>query len=469
MTAEVAIRLDTEDFLTPASDDALASILDILGRHDATATFPLVAAKLRHWQRHRRDDLIERLHRHAVGYHSATHSLHPTIAEELAPLPWPEAQEAFRRREAEGLGEVQAVFGPAACWTQPGGNWTAAALPVLRSWGVPMEFSESWNSYLDVGDRPCHYGGLLHWSPPVSVPKPFLSGLPACLDQALGMVGASLADRRSDAPPVCIVAHPTELCTTAFWDAENFARGRMPDRSAWRAAPLRDPQAIATATEALDRFLGALKAMRVGFVTASDLAARYPDRARALRVPPAAFPALAACVRERAGWVTRGDLALSAAELLGLLAAAVSRPEAVSGVRWCDGPAEAAPPDCVTGSVSRPDLLAAARWCDRWIGERHALPSAVPCARGALAPADLLAALAQLILEPATDAVPIRPTPVAAAQYVKPPARLHWDWPIFPEGFAPFGLWEQARLQSWTFKPACPHDGRQGAWAPAQP
>ncbi|MCL4351915.1 MAG: hypothetical protein M1318_04610, partial [Firmicutes bacterium] len=36
-------------------------------------------------------------------------------------------------------------------------------------------------------------------------------------------------------------------------------------------------------------------------------------------------------------------------------------------------------------------------------------------------------------------------------QFVQDPARLHWDWPIFPENFQPFGLWRQTRALAWSF------------------
>ncbi len=472
MGAQIAIRLDTEDFLTPQSDDALARILDILDRHEATATFPLVAEKLRSWEARHRSDLIDRLRRHAVGYHSRSHSVHPTIAEELAPLPWDRGMQAFASREAEGFDRVRAVFGPPACWTQPGGNWTAAALPVMRSWGVPMEFSESWNSYLDVGDHPCRYAGLLHWSPPVRAPKPFFSRLPGCLPEALAMVGSALEERRAGDAPLCVVAHPTELCTTAFWDAVNFSHGRMPPRTQWHPAPLRSAADIADATDALDAFFAGLRAMGLRFVTARDLVDRYPDRAPGSPLINGDIQGLARCVRNQACWAVSGDRALSAAEILGVLCQALAASADTIAVRACDGPPEPPPTAPLSGTVPRDAVLLAAIWCDRYIDAHGAVPPAVPLGRGQAAPADFLAALAQALLCPRDAEVPVVPRAVAAEKYVKPPSRLHWDWVVFPEDFAPMGLRVQACLQAWTLKPALasgPGGGRghaPAAWSP---
>ncbi len=465
MATEVAIRLDTEDFLTPESDMALAAILDALDRHEARATFPLVAAKLAAWERWGHDSLLLRLRRHAVGYHSATHSLHPTIAEELAPLSWSEAQTAFARREAAGFAAVAAAFGPPACWTQPGGNWTAAALPVLRGWGVAFEFSESWNSYLDFGGEPCHYAGMLHWSPPVQAPKPFLSALPGCLGPALDQIRRALDGAAADAPPLCIVAHPTELCTTAFWDAINFGRGHQPPGVDWRPAPLRPAQETAEALAAFDAYLGGLRALGLRFVTARELAERFPDTAAGTVVSRAEVAALADAASGGAGWVEGDRCALSAAEVLGVLCGWLANPsrEAVS-VAFRGGPEDAPPPGTVRGPVARPDLVAAARWCAEFMDRCGRVPPTVPMGRGAAAPADLLAAVGVALRQPRAPTLDVRPTEVVGERYVKAPARLHWDWPVFPDAFAPVGLWRQARLQAWTLKPARWHRPPPGRW-----
>ena len=452
---EMAIRMDTEDFLTPESDAALEMVLDALERHDATATFPLVAEKLRSWDKLGHRQLIGRLARHAVGYHSNTHSVHPTIAEELAPLGWPAAQAAFAAREAAGFAEVEGAFGPLACWTQPGGNWTAAALAVVCTWRIPMEFSEAWNSYLDFSGRPCHYLGLLHWSPPVCAPKPFLSALPGCLDEALALVDSALGRLPADGPPLCVVAHPTELCTSAFWDVVNFGRGRMPQEGDWRPAPLRAATDVGAAAEALGRFVAELRGMGLEFITARDLAARFPDRARNACLTGAQIRPMAACVLEHASWAVCGSLALSAAEALGVVCRALCVPDAAAiAVRACDGPSAPPPADSVAGPLTQSALVEAARWCDRFIDQRGQVPSAIPIGRSVAAPADFLSAAARVLRDPEQTSVVIAPRAVAAEVCVKPPARLHWDWPVFAEGFAPMELWLQARLQAWTLKPA---------------
>ena len=463
--AEVALRLDTEDFLTPASDDALLAILDILEAHGATATFPLVARKLEAWQQ--KPDggvLCARLSRHAVGYHSATHSLHPTIAEEAADLTWLQAQAAFEARESAGFARVRAAFGPPACYTQPGGNWTASALPVLRRWGIPCEYSEDWNSYIDCGATPVHYAGLLHWSAPVAAPKPFLSALPAGLGPALEQVRAALTARSCDDPPVNVVAHPTELCTTAFWDAVNFGRGRMPPPKEWRPAPTRSRAEVAAATAAFDSYIHTLRREGVQFVTIRDVVVRHPDRTAGLRLDAAELQTLAPPLCNAAVPLQRGDAALSAAEALYLLCRGLTGTPGPLRVVPCDGPSDP-PPPAPSGSASRVAILTAAAALQRFVEVQGRLPATVTVGRTAVGPADLLGAVSRAVVDPRVANLPWQPCPLLAAGCIKPPERLHWDWAVFPAEFRPLRLWEAARLQAWTLRPAPRADARRtGSW-----
>src|SRR5438067_8160896 len=79
----VVLWFDTEDYIEPASDDAalrIAKDLTALGVH---ATFKVVGEKARVLESRGRRDVIEALSKHAIGYHSNWHSVHPTPAEYL--------------------------------------------------------------------------------------------------------------------------------------------------------------------------------------------------------------------------------------------------------------------------------------------------------------------------------------------------------------------------------------------------
>ncbi len=450
---EVLLRFDTEDPFTPESDRALERILGVLAEFGLQATFPLTGSKLRALRRRGREDLIRALAAHDVGYHSDTHSVHPTLAEELRDLGWEQGVEVFGAREEPGASLVGGTFDRIACYTQPGANWVPHAFPWLRRWGVPCHYGESWNAYVHHGSRPFFFGGVLTWSAPVAAPKPFLSRLPGCLEQAL----AAVTDAAGTGPR-SVVTHPAELCTTQFWDVVNFGAGAAPPPGAWRQAPLRPAWEIEAATAALKAYLGELIRRGWAFLTISELVRRYPDRARGTLIP---VGPVAGVLRGGAVPMAGEGGTLSPAEVFAVVVGAVAaegRPPALP-YRYLDGPAcEPALPAC--GRVSPEALENAARWCrERWCSTGR-VPSAVPLPGGAAAPADFLLACAAYLRgeEPV-----LAPAGLPAAAQVRPAGELHWDWPVFPPGFTAPGLRAATVLQAWTWKPA---GAQSGPWRP---
>ena len=157
----VVLWFDTEDYMLPASDDADKRIADFLNNHGIRATFKVVGEKARVLEQRQRTDVIAALSRQEIGYHSNTHSQHPTPAEYESVLDWELGQEEFNRRERGGFDDVTRIFGrPPSCYGQPGESWAPQVFPTLKKWGV--------NVYLDVGEhvqldgKPFWYGGLLN-------------------------------------------------------------------------------------------------------------------------------------------------------------------------------------------------------------------------------------------------------------------------------------------------------------------
>ena len=74
----VLFWFDVEDFMTPQSDDALKGIIDIFDSLKIKGTFKLVGEKVRILKKRRREDIINALKRHDIGYHTDLHSIHPT-------------------------------------------------------------------------------------------------------------------------------------------------------------------------------------------------------------------------------------------------------------------------------------------------------------------------------------------------------------------------------------------------------
>src|SRR5436190_348304 len=119
----VVLWFDTEDYIEPAADDAALRIAKDLTAAGVKATFKVVGEKARVLEARGRRDVIDALSRHAIGYHSNWHSVHPTPAEYLVRLGYLEGAEEFERREGPGVTDVKRIFGTQpACYGQPGSS-----------------------------------------------------------------------------------------------------------------------------------------------------------------------------------------------------------------------------------------------------------------------------------------------------------------------------------------------------------
>src|SRR5579862_7314227 len=73
---DVILWFDTEDYLSPADDDACKRLAQMLTERHIRATFKVVGEKARVLERRGRQDVIEALEKHDIGYHANFHSVH---------------------------------------------------------------------------------------------------------------------------------------------------------------------------------------------------------------------------------------------------------------------------------------------------------------------------------------------------------------------------------------------------------
>jgi len=462
----VCFWFDVEDYITPESDDALKSLLDIFIQRGATGTWKIVGEKYRALRRRERGDVLDLLQRQDIGYHTDNHSRHPVISEYVAGLGWKAGAEEFDRRERPGLEELRREFGHISCYGQPGGAWSPQAFDVLTRWGVPM--------YLDEG----HHVGL------EQQPFWFQNTFTAFnLQQNCVRADVSLADKASALEAaradlyaaveglegkggfVSIYYHPCEFSTSKFWDGVNFARGKNPPPSEWRSSPLLAPE---EARARLDVFAGlldmALEHPGVYVVDATELLGRYKGIGPQ---GPVAVRELIEAAGRMGGGITYARSAVGAvspAEMLtGVLgglerwADAGSLPEAVE-VSAPLGPIETgAQPR--GGSMSVGEAAGAARSALAYLRAEGHMPAAVKAGSASLAPEDLFAASAAALKAVQGGAgseasISFAPMRLALEDNIAKDGPGMWGWVPFPEGFSARDLLELTRLQAWTLKPA---------------
>src|SRR4051794_28293570 len=157
----VVLWFDTEDYLDPAADDAALRIATDLSRLNVRATFKVVGEKARALEARKRNDVIQALRKHDIGYHTNFHSVHPTPSEYLRHFGYLEGAAEFERREAAGVNDIRRIFGVTPiCYGQPGSSWGPQSNPALRKLGVPIYLDEG--DQVGLGHQPFWYGGLLH-------------------------------------------------------------------------------------------------------------------------------------------------------------------------------------------------------------------------------------------------------------------------------------------------------------------
>jgi peptidoglycan/xylan/chitin deacetylase (PgdA/CDA1 family) len=474
----VALWFDTEDYILPQDDDAAKRIAELLTSLGVRATFKVVGEKARVLEGRGRRDVIAALKKHDIGYHSNTHSQQPTVAVYLQHAAWADGQEEFLRREEQGVKDVERIFGvhPSA-YGQPGSAWAPQTYPALRKLGIPVYLDEA--DHVGLDDQPFYYGGMLNvFRMRSNLVRMALTGGKA-LDEgeaAFRTVYDKLRARGGGT--ISIYYHPNEWVQTEFWDAVNFRRGANPPRGEWKPPGVRPREETEKAFADFEQFVRFMKSQHgVRFVTATDLAGLYSDRASAHTFSRDDLRELARAARQEITFRTAGDYAVSAADTFALLTdagAALARGEPLpssSTLLALDGPAR--PFVASIGVVGGPEMTAprpldwaafaaAVRDTSAYCHRFGRIPSEVWVGAESLSPADYLATLAGVIEQGIANRTPRESVErlsgrFTSDRYVADDSPALWDWIIFPEGFHAPHLMELARLQAWTLKPALLH------------
>jgi len=460
--AHVTLWFDCEDYITPLSDAAALWMADLCTDLGIPATFKMVAQKVRVLQRRGRQDVLRALRRHDIGYHTDSHSRHPTVAEYLEGKGWEEGVGEFIRREGQGLEDVKAAFGkPICCYGQPGGSWAPQVYGALLKWGVPLYLDEGGNVGLDAA--PFWFCNVLNVFGLQENVCRFNHGDPDDLPRAKQRV-ADINERleKQGGGLISIYYHPCEFSTARFWDGVNFAHGQNTDPQDYAIPPLLVPADTERRLWQMREWLSFIKALpNAKFVDGTSLGRLYPDDLRGRKLSAQAVREVAAATAEQINFAAVEGGFLSPAECFALLTRAIAptarRAQAVFplAVRSPLGPFEQPPPLAQPFSCRFGALVTACNEAQRHVSAKGALPSAVALAGQQVGPAELLQAAARTLLRPSPpESIQVEPATVATEKHVAPEDADLWGWVIFPPGFRAPQLQRLARLQAWTLKPA---------------
>ncbi len=460
---EVSVLLwfDTEDYLLPASDDALLRLARFLTDEQVRATFKIVGEKARVLERRRRQDILEALRHHEVGYHTDFHSVQPSPAMFLSGLGWFEGVDEFDRREHQGFLDVARITGQTpSCYGQPGSSWGPQSYGALRRWGVPVYLDAG--DHIDVDGRPFWYAGILTLYSLQHTLRTELGGEADLLEAQRRFQESYHALVAEGGGIISIYYHPCEFVHREFWDAVNFSRGANPPREAWKIPPAKAPAESETAFRTFENFVRFIRGHAgVRFRTAREALDLYPDRAAGKVFSSDELRRLAAAVAGGAvDFQTVGQVAVSPAEQFVLLTRYLAEGLPAGGVRLEQtgilGPVT---PQRAHAAVRVPwdqfertlqDLVSFARL-------RGRVPDDVWLGSQVVSPESFLAAVGVVIqnFRPGSPPreVELRPATLKTARRVRNDRSL-WGWVIFPPGFEAPGMMELAMRQSWSLKPA---------------
>jgi hypothetical protein len=203
----------------------------------------------------------------------------------------------------------------------------------------------------------------------------------------------------------------------------------------------------------------------VRFITASEAAGLYKDKARGRKFSLDDLQAIALALKDGATFFKTPDYSLSASECLYLLNHYFVERSAGRDVKSLElkstpyGPTSAIVPLEHGVSTDDSQFTRTATDVADYLAKHDRVPGTVWLGSVGIPPEDYLQALASLSLElmkgnalPKT--IEVKPGKMIAEKYVADDDPKLWGWVIFPPAFHAPALMALAKKQAWTLKPA---------------
>jgi hypothetical protein len=464
----VYLWFDIEDYVTKEADDPALIFIDIAKRNHVPVTCKLVAEEVRALIERDRHDVIDAISSCDVGYHSDTHSQHPTVWEYLAELDVFLGAKEFRSREERGLRLMREVFHRTpSCYGHPGVMWAPHTYPALVEMGIFTYLDET--RILSLDDEPYWYCGILNLNGAgknclyfdYSFEKP--DGI-LTIESKFKKIYDRLSKGNGGAISICL--HPHTAVNKIVWDVVNFSRGRNRTKEEYVRPPAQPSKVTKRAYEHFERFLQYISSFKnVQWITATDAAKIYQQ------------PMNAVNSKSELGRITKHFLSsssymryngnnLSPAEAFFIITTALSKyadtgdlPDRID-VKEPLGPISSFRSTGVK-RFDTTDFLAATKSSSIYVNTQNSIPTHISVGESELSPQDFLSTACRLLISILEGKVRRK---IALKRGNRPQVdRLskadfaeYCRWAVLPRGFKAPKIFEQACLQAWTLKPAVP-------------
>src|SRR5262249_31927602 len=203
----------------------------------------------------------------------------------------------------------------------------------------------------------------------------------------------------------------------------------------------------------------------VKFITASEAAKLYADKARGRSFKLSELKEIAKGVGDEVTFQKRDGYTLSASEVFVLLndyvAAAVAKKKVETVTLKDTPPGPTSKVQVMKESVTTDDSQFT-RTCEDvadYMKKHGRIPGIVWLGSEAVSPEAYLRSLAKVAIgliegKKVPAKIEVAPTKLAVAKYVSDDDPKLWGWVIFPPGFKAPAMMDLAKGQSWTLKPA---------------
>jgi hypothetical protein len=463
----VLIWFDVEEYSSAEEDDPVMHAITLASAMDVPLTFKVVGEKARALARQGRDDVIEAMARHDIGYHTDWHGRPPTLADYLRDMNWEKGVQEFERREWQGFQDVEKIFGVAPiCFGQPGSSWAPQIYPALKKWGVKLYLDESGHVGLPE-EQPFWFQGMLHVFNLRRNTIKMEFGGPKDFRQTCASFEAAYRHlKKLGGGVISVYYHPLEFVCRGFPEVLNYGEGANTPREKWHEPERRTPLEIESGYQGFERFLQFMQSHeQLDFIDARGALELYRDPA-----PNKSFSAkevlnLACLVQQEITFQQVGEVFLSASEIFYLLTNWMSSPfmsinELLpNNLQTPMGPAKQSQSNPLARTFSWMEFLQALRETRQLLDERLQLPHSIRIGTQTVSPQNFLSTLGAVIQQQIEKGSPpqevrVRRGRFTAAQYASADSPSLWSWPIFPRGFHAPNLVRLAQLQTWTIKPA---------------
>lgn len=222
----ITLFMDVEDPVALEADDIVKTCADILAEEGVQATLCIVGEKARLLKQRGRDDVIQAMKQHDIGFHSNYHSFHPTITEYLADKGWEDGVSEAIRQEKSGVEALHDAFNlMPSCFAGPGNSWGPQICGAMEHLGIHAFVY----AHTRIPEGGIHrFNGLIAY--------PYGGGLNDgnYQDDALAEADRErlrqnliTAQERGVLWQEVFLGHPTRILHEAFWDLANFERGKV--------------------------------------------------------------------------------------------------------------------------------------------------------------------------------------------------------------------------------------------------